>query len=172
MQSNRFGMQRGECADGKLWLCCDIEPRWTSMSSPLLLKTRLLSLLCSRYPWLHPPVPLWNTCGRSFRALPLPAAEKTRAKLNVLRLSVFYHTKVKQKTHLMWFALGIWTDVVSTTHFQRQIKPSNGYKDLDVMKLNIQNLGEEWRTNLNVGGVELLLHHLLQDGERRLDGVF
>lgn len=33
-------------------------------------------------------------------------------------------------------------------------------------------VGEKWQTNLNVGGVELLLHHLLQNGERWLDGIF
>ncbi len=27
-------MQQGECADGKLWLCCDIQPRCASTSSP------------------------------------------------------------------------------------------------------------------------------------------
>lgn len=57
----------------------------------------------------------------------------------------------------MWFELDL-TDVIFT-----QIQPSKGLHGPCHIKIK---LGEKGGTNLNVGGVELLLHHLLQNGER------
>lgn len=57
----------------------------------------------------------------------------------------------------MWFELDL-TDVIFT-----QIQPSKGLHEPGHIKIK---LGERGGTNLNVGGVEFLLHHLLQDGER------
>lgn len=48
-------------------------------------------------------------------------------------------------------------DVVSTRNF---------HKHHAILKSSLQKLAEKYGTNLNVGGVELLLHHLLQNGER------
>lgn len=159
-------MQQGECADGKLWLCCDIQLRCTSTSS----SAHNSSLYCFRCPWLHPPAPLWKTCGRSSRALLLPAAEETQinnACMKPCNLNSGSHVQTwnccGEVKLLMWFELDL-TDVIFT-----QIQPSKGLHEPCHIKIK---LGEKGGTNLNVGGVELLLHHLLQNGERWLDSIF
>lgn len=140
MQSkNILNAARTKCADGKMQLCCDIQPRCTSTSSPaqnsnqdfqvfsaLDVLDYILQLLFGIHVEGLPGLYCCQLQRRqSKRVYMKPQDLNSGSPIKNLKLLWYFFKMTVKIKLLMWFALDICTSVFYTIHFPVQIQLSS-----------------------------------------------